>query len=337
MSNKKNISMREIAKLCNVSIATVSRVMNNESNVSNETRKKVLQVMEEYNYQIKDNYYHIENPKNSIGVILASSQSDYYTHVQRHVTLYFLNKGIDVIHYNVEDNPNIESKALNALYRAKVDGLVMISCHSDAINDITNYTIPTVWIDSNDKNLMKSNSLWVTSDHYVSGQMAASEFILKGCKNPLIITGPYKSIRQSQRNQGFIDSFKEIGIEISKDHIVTVPSINDPFTETKDLVKYLYIKGLRFDCIFVVNDWRALGAMIGLQQLNIRVPEQVKIIGYDGISLASKSIFNITSIRQNTELIARSACELLWNKINDEEITENHIIIPTDLVQGQTT
>lgn len=88
--------------------------------------------------------------------------------------------------------------------------------------------------------------------------------------------------------------------------------------------------------IFAISDWRALGAYLALADLGIRVPEEVRIIGYDGVSVANRAVLNITSIQQDIEQIARHTCDLLLRQMDRQTIEERRIIVPTSIMNGQT-
>lgn len=107
-------------------------------------------------------------------------------------------------------------------------------------------------------------------------------------------------------------------------------------SESHQMIRYLVTKGVQFDGVFAVSDWRALGTYLALTEQGIKVPEEVKIIGYDGVSIASRTVLNITSVQQNIELIAQNAADLLLKQINHEEIKEKRVIIPTHILPGQT-
>ena len=339
MNSSETVSIRTLAKLCNVSTATISRVLNHNDKVSPETRDKVLKIIEEHHYTLPVSKAAKPSPKSQgcIGVLLESSQSDYYLSLQRHIVLYFMNLGINVLHYNIEDQEKFESAALKTLYKSNIDGLILISVHSNDINQILNPNIPTVWIDCNDICMNDPDSLWVTSDHYIGGKLAAQEFINKKCKHPIILTNATPTLRAASRIKGFSDTFEKYGVLIEDNQIVQMPGIVNPFQESKDMVQYMFMKGIPFDSIFAINDWRALGCMAGIEALGLRVPDDIKIIGFDGISLASNSVQRITSIRQNTELIAQNACRLLMQQIKHTEILHRHIGVPTTLIEGSTT
>ena len=88
--------------------------------------------------------------------------------------------------------------------------------------------------------------------------------------------------------------------------------------------------------MFAISDWRALGAYLALSELGIKVPEEVRIVGFDGISVASRVLLNITSIQQNVEQIAQNARDLLLRQMEHQPIEQKRIVVPTSILSGQT-
>ena len=107
-------------------------------------------------------------------------------------------------------------------------------------------------------------------------------------------------------------------------------------TEGKDIIQYLVTKGTEFDGVFAISDGRAIGCYMGLQKMGKRIPQDVKLMAFDGIAEANISVLGITSIQQNVELMTKNACELLLKQIKNEKIEERHILVPAGVLPGQT-
>lgn len=162
------------------------------------------------------------------------------------------------------------------------------------------------------------------------------ELIKHGCTKPLLITGADYTHRTHDRNEGFVSEYEKHGISLDGDRFIHLPYTKDSFTASREIVRYLLATGFPFDSIFAVNDWRALGAYVGVQSMGQKVPQDVKIIGFDGLSPASHSILNITCIRQNIDQLAHNACVRLDALMNGQPVEKRHAIIPTDLLECQT-
>ena len=332
MAKKKNVNVKLVAEKCGVSTATISRVLNADPKVAEATRQKVMDALKELNYKPA------EKPGNSyskVAVITRVSHQDYYVSLVHEINKYMVSIGYEVISLSQENNLRSLPELLETAYSSNISGVILVSADYSSIKNQLMPSIPHVWIDCNDDPDSVPDICTVESDHYISGRLAAHALLNQNCNNPIIITGNNPSRRSEERKQGFFDEFNEAGLQLTNDNIIEVQTGTDGFTVAREAVRYVIAKGLEFDSIFAISDWRALGAYTGVITMGKKVPEDIRIIGFDGLSLACKTV-GITSIHQNTARLAQCSCDQLVQLIKGEEIQEKHIIIPTDLLQGQT-
>lgn len=329
---KKDVNIRYIAEKCGVSTATVSRVLNN-GNVAEKTRQKVLNALEQYGYFAEKEY----SPKiKKVGVIMRINNRDYNTEVLYYVTEYFHQRGIQVVASYTDKDYNRIPEALETLYDAGIAGMLFMTCPYQQIKDRLNLRIPHVWLDCNDSRSVTQEICCTQSDHYTSGQMAAIELIKHDGRKPIMITGPECTHRTMDRNRGFTAEYEKRGIKLDEERFIYLPNFKDVFSESREMVRYLLTKNYDFDSIFAIGDWRALGAYSGVESMGRKIPEDIKIIGFDGISLASKSVLNITCIQQNVDQMAHNACAQLDALMKGEKVKQKHVIVPTGILTGQT-
>ena len=330
---KKDINIRFIAEKCGVSTATVSRVLNEDARVSKDTRKKVLNAIDVYGYNLSA----AARPKvHKVGVIMRINNPDYNTGLLRSISDYFFARSIQVIACNAERDYSRIPETLDTLYDSGVMGVILIRCPYLEIKEHLNPRIPHVWLDCNDSPEDCPNICCTQSDHYTSGQIAALELLNHGCTRPILINGIERSHRTFERNQGFISEYEKKGIHLEENHFLYLPSIKDAFSESQDIVRYLLTKNFPFDGVFAVSDWRALGAYMGVKSMGKSIPKDIKIIGFDGISLASRSVLNITCVQQNVSQLAFNACRQLECLIDGQTVKNKHVIVPTGILPGQT-
>jgi DNA-binding LacI/PurR family transcriptional regulator len=218
-----------------------------------------------------------------------------------------------------------------------VTGVILTACPCLDIRGDINPAIPHVWIDCNDSPADTPDICQIQSDQYYSGLIAARELWKRGCTKPLILTGATPSHRTLEREKGFWEEFASHGISLEKDRILRLSAgVRDALVDTRQAILYKAYQKVPFDSIFAISDWRALGAYLAINELGLRIPEDVKLIGYDGVSAVSRSALHITSVQQDIERIAQGANDLLLHMIRQEEIPQKHIIIPTDILPGQT-
>ena len=334
MSAKKDVSVRFIAEQCGVSTATVSRVINNDDSVTDATRRKVLQVLEQYHYEAPAAPV---SKVSKIGVVIVSSQSDYYHAVLGHIGRWFRDRGISAIAINTEGVPGYLTKALGTLYDSNVQGIILVSCEYLSVRERLHGKIPHVWIDCNDPPEETGNICQIQSDHYVSGRLAAKELFSRGCRRPVLLTGVHTTRRSDDRRRGFVEEYAAHGIAIRDEQIVALPGIQSHVTESQEMTRYLVTKGFDFDGVFAMSDGRALGAYMGVVKMGLRVPDDVRIVGFDGVSDACARVLNITCVQQNVPLLARRACETLMRLMEREPVEEKRVIVPTNILPGQST
>lgn len=333
MSRRKNISLRFIAEKCGVSTATVSRVLNNDARVSEETRELVRKVIAEYHYSAPPvKGVHIKR----IGAIIPNSYAEYYQALLRYTGRHFREHGIVTIAVNTENTVGTLQAALEALYDCSVSGIVLIGCECLSVKEVLSPKIPHVWIDCNDAAEAIPEYCTVESDQLVAGQLAAREFLRTECRRPIILTGSRPSHRSEYRIEGFTSVYAENGIPMGQEQIIRLPEIKPHVTEGQDIIRYLLTKGEQFDGVFAISDGRAIGAYMGLQKMGKKIPQDVRLMAFDGIAEANVSVLGITSIQQNVELLTKNACEMLMQQIRGEEIAEKHILVPADILPGQT-
>ena len=333
MAQRKTVSIQMVAEHCNVSTATVSRVINNDERVTVATRNKVLQAMKELDYQIP---LVSTSSYKKIGVIVDTQVNDYYQSLIVNLHDVLLEGGYRMITASLGYQKDRLPEILKTVYDCNVLGVILITCDYLSLKDILDPRIPHVWIDCNDPYNKTEDICTVQSDHYSSGVMAAQELYRKGSRKPILLGGSAVSHRMADRFEGFRHEFQRHGIEIGEERIIPTPRVREVLDESKQTIRYLISTGFEFDGIFAISDWRALGAYLALNELDIKVPDEVHIIGFDGISAAIQTILNITCIQQNTRSIAQAAFELIHRQITGKPIHTKKIIIPTSILNGKT-
>lgn len=333
MAQRKDVSIQMIAKRCGVSTATVSRVLNNDPKVAEATRHMVLLALEEGGYRSS-------SPPSAgtkkVGVVIDTQINDYYRAlvIQLHDTL--AEFGIQTINaslgYRKEALPDI----LRTIYDSNVCGVVLVTCGYLTVQNILDPRLPHVWIDCTDPPEETIGICQVQSDQRVSGVLAAQELYRKGSRKPILLGSNFISHRMRERFESFRGEYRKHGIELGEDRIIFTPRVREVLDESKQAIRYLISIDYEFDGIFAISDWRALGAYLALAEMGIRVPEEVRIIGYDGVSAASRTILNITSIQQDIQQIACHACNLLLRQMERKPIEEKRVIVPTSILPGQT-
>lgn len=339
MAQRKDVSIQMIAERCGVSTATVSRVLNHDPKVAEATRQRVLSALQESGYRPSAPS---AGGVKKVGIVFHTLSGDYYwtlsTRLQEDLTALGLQSVSASLGRREERLPEV----LRTIYDCNVCGVILITCGYLSVKDFLDPRLPHVWIDCNDLPEETPDICQVQSDQRSSGILAAQELYRKGSRKPILLGGPILmgrrqvSHRLRERFESFQAEYRKHGIELGEERMILTSGVREALDESKQVIRYLITTDYEFDGIFAISDWRALGSYLALSELGIRVPEDVRIIGYDGVSVANRIVLNINAIQQDIRQISRSACDLLLRQMDRQPIEKKRIIVPTSIMNGQT-
>lgn len=328
------ITIKEIAKITGVSSATVSRVLNDNGRFSEETRKKVLSAIEKFDYQPNITAKSLRTSKSkTIGVIVPDITNEFFASVVLAIENQCLPFGYSVFICNTNEDEERESTYIKDLKAKGVDGLIYLSGKMDVPNDLIKAGIPVVCIDRNPNN---ENVVFIESDNTGGGYKATEELLKKGCKRIVMLKDCRDVSPMINRFQGYRNALADYGIEFNPDLILNT---RVEVSSAQQAISELIRKGNPFDGIFAATDGLALGALLALTEHNVKVPDDVKLVGFDNISMSRYSSPPITTIHQNKEKLGTIAAENLLNLINKEnhKNVQNNLVVPVELVIRKTT
>nr|WP_270218632.1 LacI family DNA-binding transcriptional regulator [Enterococcus lactis] len=336
MRHLKKYSLKDIAILSGVSVATVSRVINDNGRFSEETRQKVLKVIEETGYKMNYNAKSLRmNRSFSIGILVPDISNYFFSDVVQKIEEILFDKGYSTIICNTARSQAKETAYLKMLEGKGVDGLVVISGAEAFDFDYSSNEkhIPYICIDREPKT--REDTVFISSNHYQGAFEATEELIHVGCKHPLIVMHGRKSTSTKERFNGFKDALKKNNISFSsKKYLLTIdPDKHD----LSQLIETHLAENPEIDGIFCVNDSIALELMLILRQLRKVIPKDIKIIGFDDTPAAKYSFPPLSSVKQHTEKIAEIAVSNLLNLIQHPNETNKLLIVPVSLISRQST
>lgn len=332
---KRKTSVREIAEKCNVSTATVSRVLNNSSNVSEEKKSAILAVARELGYTRANDF--ITN-KRKVAILHPYMGIPHLTDIECNLEKILYENNYDLIYTSyhlgsVNYKKNV-SNIINSFDRSDIDVIILFLTESFEIELNTNKPIIYAYLESDD---FKNKQISISYDLYIGGKLAAYELLKNNATNPLILYNSHFSSSANQRYKGFIDGFQENGFIIDDDHKLFSNPNKKTFQDAYDTIHYLFMKGVQFDSIYAGSDWRAFGALSALKDLSIKVPEEVKIIGFDGSEIAKHNFIPITSVEMNPFAFAFQTYQLVDFIIKKPQLQQKNIVVPVQLFMGKST
>lgn len=330
MDNKK-VSVKDIARLANVSIATVSRVLNKNGRYSAETEQRVLDIVKQYGYTPNASAKSLRtNRSQSIGVIVPDITNEFFAKIVRSIENSILPYNYSVFICDSHEDARLENQHLANLIAKNVDGVIYISGKSDVAAQDEENDLPVVYIDRMPEHAYAT----VQSDNEYGGYLATEELLRKGCKRIVLLSDMRPLSSVSQRTMGYVKAHGKYGVKIIDDLKADGgASYHIAKQKTAELVE----KGVAFDGIFATNDMMALGALHALLEHKIEVPGQVKLVGFDDISLSGFCEVPITTITQNTERIGERAVKVLMKLMLSEANDAQHYVVPVSLNVRKST
>ncbi|UUX35513.1 LacI family transcriptional regulator [Fundicoccus culcitae] len=331
----RNVTIKDIARLSGVSVATVSRVINNNGRFSEETRQKVLQVIEETGYQMNFSAKSLRmNRSFTIGILVPDISNYFFADVVQQIEEKFFELGYSTIICNTARNSDKEQKYLTILESKSVDGIIVISGASEeGIEFNFEKTIPYICIDRKPKD--EKNTLFISSNHYQGGFIATEKLIELGSKQPVIVLHQLLTSSSKERAKGFVDAMKKNSLYF--DETVNQLILGTEQDDITQQVTDFLTKHPETDSFFTTNDILALKILKIVKTLGINIPASLKVIGFDDVPSSQYSTPTLSSIRQNTEEIARVATKSLLAFIDgDDKQQGKQILIPVELVSRES-
>ncbi|MGO2952879.1 MAG: LacI family DNA-binding transcriptional regulator [Lactobacillus sp.] len=334
MDNNK-ISIKDIAKFSGYSVSTVSRVLNHTGRFTEATRKKIIKIANQHHYRQNVIAQGMRSGSLSIiGVLVPDITNSYYASIVKKCEQYFFQYGYLTIVCNTNRDPALEQKYIAQLGNHFVDGLIIISTQLTLDNKNLNTFIPTVFIDRFPKSTR--NSVLISSDNY-TGAVLATQHLLDNNVYPVMVTTKDNNFSSNQKRlRGFKDTARKSGIVSPQ--IITLSNNSDNLENaTKNLRQLLnnIIKKHERSGIFAVNDNLGVYIYQIAMKLNIKVPDTLRIIGFDDSTHAKEA--QLSTIKQDINKLALLSCQNLISLLKKELISNRKIIIPVSLIKRQTT
>ena len=326
------VTIKDVAKAANVSFTTVSRALSGNPEISEETRKRILKISEEMGYTT--NYIArsmIKKKTELIGLIVPSIDNPFMSEFAYYVEVTARRFGYNLILCNSYPDLNQELKAMQLMVGHQVDGVLVIPQRRDSCKNLAKYTslLPAVYLS---ENLRDQDESYVSVDNY-KGTMLGMEYLYGlGHRNILYFGCRVGSFTHQLRAEGYQQACRNLGLE---SNIVFFESSASSIELGYEMARSRLSDNLNFTAIFASTDSNAIGLMEAAKEKDIRIPEDISLLGFDNIRLASLPQIDLTTVAQPKEEMAVKAVKMLIHKI-EGGISENtfEIIEPNLIERG---
>ncbi|WP_367356726.1 LacI family DNA-binding transcriptional regulator [Mesotoga sp.] len=320
------LTIRDLAEAAGTSISTVSRVLNNKPDVSQETRERIERIAVEIGY-IKNNAVSIlrGNTSNTVGVMFDSDLDQFFAEVLKGIEKRARKARYQIVLMNYAGSGEEE---IRTLLEKRVDGLLIIPSweNLEAIEKLSKTDLPLVVIGRFIKNIRSDE---IHTDDVKGGILATNFLIDKGCRNLLMINGPRENSAARMRYEGFSEAVSSSRIEVRSKEIMLHKTGYRP---GYFVIKEIFSRGERFDGVFCFNDLTAFGVITALKEMGIKVPEEVSVVGYDNIEFSGIFSPALTTVNIGKEKIGYEAFKMLLERIDGKRQEVKRKALDVDLV-----
>ncbi len=322
-------TIREVAKKAGVSPTSVSHVLNNTRFVSEDVRERVNSAMRELNYRPNALARSLRRGEtHTLGLILPDSANPFFAEVGHAIESAAFARGYSVILCNTENDEDKEHLYTEVLENKQLDGIIFVGAgeNRESISAIIQNGIPLVVVDRDMGNLELDT---VTTENHQGGFLATQHLLSLGHQIIGCITGPSNITPSAERVTGYREAHRQAGIHI-EDSLLVRGDFHAPSGYSAAL--QLLQRTPRPTAIFVCNDMMAIGALRAVAQLGLNVPEDIAIVGFDDIELASYTTPSLTTVAQPKQEIGQLAVKLIFERMGDHSLPPRHNILSTQLI-----
>lgn len=333
----RNLNIKDIAKIAGVGVSTVSRVINEHPDVKEETRKKVLEVIEEYNYIPNNSARNLKRiDTNHIGILIKGMFNPFFAQMIEAIEKKLASEHYSaVVHYNRENQKDIDA-AHEFIMEKKLKGIICLGGDFDTVTeaDIKRIRVPLVLASTEipgqiDRTCFSS----VIIDNEKAAFLAVNHLChMRHERIGMITSGDGDKSVGLKRTEGYIKALHENGIT-KQDHYFEVADYS--FQKGYEAMHRLLDKAPELSAVFVISDIMAIGAAKAIKERGLSIPEDISLMGFDDIDYAE--FFNppLTTVHQPVEEIANKTAELMI-RILDDGAQHEHIVFETNLVNRES-
>lgn len=330
----KKTTIYDIAKKLDITAATVSRALNNNSKISEATRKLVNDTAVEMNYKQNTLALALKSGKSyNVGVIVPRIDSNFFASVIRGIEEELHPKGYHVIICQTYDQKNIEYENIDSLLNAQVDGILMSVSNSgndidDSFERLIEKNIPLIFFDRK-KEIEGVSS--VTINDFKGAYLATQHLIDQGCKRIAHLSNNRKIEIFKNRYLGYKQAIIDNGLEFDEDLVIETIS---KVSEGNAVAKQLLDSPLPPDAIFSSSDFVALGAIQEIKSRGLNIPEDICVVGFANEPFTRFMELTITSVDQSPIEMGRIAAQVFLEEVNKKIKTKTakQVVLTPELI-----
>ncbi len=311
------MTIKDLAEKTGYSLATISRVLNNRPNVSPKAREEIRQAVEESGFQINSNAKQLKQHATSILVIVKGTSNEMFGQMVETIQNLVAQTEYPLYVDYMDEDSNEVLRAVQLCREKKPLGVLFLGGNSrHFLADFDKIKIPCVLVSNDASDLPFANLSSVYTDDRQAARCAVDSLIALGHRQFAIVGGDRETSDTSRlRYEGCMQALRNRGIDFdeARDYQGVRFSYQDGYNATQKLIA----EGRHFTALFAIADVMAIGAIRALHNNGLRVPQDVSVMGFDGLNLGSFLVPQLSTVAQATEVMARRSVEILIDHIKN--------------------
>lgn len=323
-------TLKDVAKETGLTVTTISRVLNNRGYISEETREKVYAAMKKLNYQPNEVARSLsKQSSNTIGVIVPHIRHPYFADLISNLENQAYQRKYKILLFNSREKHEKMKKYLEMCSSNRVAGIILCSGNVQ-LDNMQSLNIPLVTIER----YLENGTAAVECDNYLGGKIAAQHLIEKGCKQLLCFSGIYNNAMPADsRAVAFRETCQANQIEC-KEITTSMVQYND--LEYYEFIERFLRENPKVDGIFASSDLIAAQVIQICAKMKKRIPEDIKLVGFDDVNISMLTTPRITTIHQPIKEMAATAVDLVINA-SQGNLVPSRTMLPVALVEREST
>ena len=330
------VTIKDIARLSGYAVGTVSRVLNNSPDVSDAAREKIMAVVEEHHFRLNNNAKHLKQQSSSgIAIVVKGTQNMLFATIVERIQSLVRDSGyVSFIYYLDEDDDELE-QALQVSRERRPFGILFLGSNLDYFREcFPSITVPCVLVTNSAEELQFENLSSVSTDDEEAAARALGYLMELGHTQIGVLGGKMEvSNAACERYAGVERAFREHQMPFDRE--TQYESARFAMSDGYAAMGRLLDKMPGLTAVFAMSDVQAVGAIRALHDRGLRVPEDISVVGFDGIELGRYVSPKLTTVRQDARRMADRGVELLLRQIR-EGGTAVHERVPYELVEGES-
>ncbi len=331
------MTIKDLSAQTGYSVGTISRVLNNQPNVSQKARDTILRAASECGFQLNANAKQLKQQhSNSILVVVKGIHNELFASLVERIQAMIAETKYPLIVDYVDEAENEVLRAVRLCREKKPLGILFLGGERENfLADFDKINMPCVLVTCDASKIPFDNLSSVSSDDVLAGKTAMAHLLSQGHKRVGIIGGPrIHSSMTLERYQGCKEAFREYGVAFDENE--DYESVRFSFEWGYRAAQQLLKKGRDYTAIFAMADVLAIGAMRAVQDAGLRVPEDVSVVGLDGLDIGKYTVPRLTTVCQNVEALADRSFRMLLSQIESRSRAQ-YEILPVSLEIREST